>query len=279
MSAATSIIESQSSPSPFDSIAAEYDAIFTDSRIGRAQRSAVWAELANAFQPGDRVLEVGCGTGVDACFLAERGVNVVACDSSREMVHMAEKRANNHSARFRNASLSFHHFAAEALTQLSPYAPFDGAFSNFGVLNCVSDISQFAQALAPLVKPSAPVMFCLMGPWCAWELTWFACHGDLNRATRRFQRTGSVARIGNAGQVTVQYPTLRAFRQAFAPEFRWRAVKGIGVAVPPTYLSRWVNRFPRALDAAALLDRWLARCPGIRVLADHILLTLERTDS
>ena len=35
----------------FDSLAAKYDEIFTESHIGRAQRDAVWRVLAKTFQP------------------------------------------------------------------------------------------------------------------------------------------------------------------------------------------------------------------------------------
>src|SRR5579863_1932910 len=77
---------------PFDAIAERYDETFTTSKIGKAQRSSVWKELEKAFRPGDRVLEIGCGTGVDACFLAERGVTVVACDSSPRMIAVTSHR-------------------------------------------------------------------------------------------------------------------------------------------------------------------------------------------
>lgn len=275
MNAAPSVIEPQVAASAFDSVAAEYDAVFTDSRIGRAQRSAVWADLAKVFRPGDRILEIGCGTGVDACFLAERGVSVVACDSSREMIRLARARATSHLSRVRNSSVSFHYCAAEQLAQFAAYGPFDGAFSNFGGLNCVSDIGDIIRTLSLLLRPSARVLFCLMGPCCGWEFLWFAAHGDLTRATRRFHRDGTIAKIGDQ-RIRVRYPTLWTLCRAFAPEFRLRAVKGIGLFVPPTSLAACVNRFPRALEAAAALDRTLGRCPGIRMLADHILLTLER---
>lgn len=278
MSAAISIFESKAVTSPFDGVAEEYDATFTDSRIGRAQRSAVWAELARAFRPGDRVLEVGCGTGVDACFLAERGVSIVACDSSREMIRVAQGRSSNRPSQFRNAAVTFRQCAAEELGRFSSYAPFDGAFSNFGVLNCIADLRKFAQTLAPLLKPSARVLLCLMGPCCAWEFIWFMCRGDFRRTMRRRHGNGTIANIGS-GAVNVHYPSPHSLERRFAPEFRLRAVKGIGVAVPPSYISRWANLFPRALDAAARLDRVLACCPGIRILADHILLTLERTNT
>src|SRR3954471_3500438 len=77
---------------PFDAVAAGYDETFTSSIIGQAQRGAVWKELAKTFSAGERILEIGCGTGVDACFLAERGVEVVACDSSSQMVEMTARR-------------------------------------------------------------------------------------------------------------------------------------------------------------------------------------------
>jgi ubiquinone/menaquinone biosynthesis C-methylase UbiE len=56
----------QTNPAPFDRIANVYDDIFSNSRIGLVQRKAVWAELDRNFRPGESILEINCGTGVDA---------------------------------------------------------------------------------------------------------------------------------------------------------------------------------------------------------------------
>jgi len=48
---------------PFDAVAEHYDQLFTESRIGQAQRASVWTELKKAFSPGNRVLEIGSGIG------------------------------------------------------------------------------------------------------------------------------------------------------------------------------------------------------------------------
>src|SRR5580704_15872514 len=117
---------------PFDAVAERYDESFTISKIGQAQRASVWKELEKTFHPGDRALELGCGTGVDACFLAQRGVTVCACDASPEMIEVAERRTRelgNMSA----ASVSLHLLRAEEIASLRERGPFDGAFSNFGV--------------------------------------------------------------------------------------------------------------------------------------------------
>src|ERR1700755_1327236 len=76
----------------FDQLATRYDDLFTRSLIGRAQRNAVWNVLAQTFQSGDHVLELNCGTGEDAFFLAGKGVSVVACDASEQMIELARKR-------------------------------------------------------------------------------------------------------------------------------------------------------------------------------------------
>src|SRR5215472_5519179 len=83
---------SQVRSAPFDEAANHYDQVFTNSAIGRAQRLSVWEELAKTFHAGDQILEIGCGTGVDACYLAERGVRVLACDNSPKMIAAASRR-------------------------------------------------------------------------------------------------------------------------------------------------------------------------------------------
>jgi SAM-dependent methyltransferase len=266
----------QINPSAFDAVAQNYDEFFTDSAIGQAQRRAVWQELENAFRPGDSVLEIGCGTGVDACFLAERGVSVLACDSSSVMLEVASTRVRDRQSHFKHASVGLHICPAEEIGRLDPGRLFDGAFSNFGVLNCVRDLGQFARQLAAHLRPHAPVMLCLMGPCCLWEVAWFLAHGQPGRATRRFRRKGIVARVGETGLIQIYYPGVRRLARAFAPQFRLRSFKGIGLTVPPTYARPWTDRFPASLKFAASADRLLANCPGIRTLADHILVTFER---
>src|SRR5579862_7375296 len=77
---------------PFDAIAEQYDAHFTNSRIGRAQRQSVWLELDRLFQPGQHVLDINCGTGEDALHLGARGIRVLACDASAEMIAVARRK-------------------------------------------------------------------------------------------------------------------------------------------------------------------------------------------
>jgi len=56
----------------FDAVASGYDAAFTERTLGRMLRAAVRERLP--FAAGDRVLELGCGTGEDAIWLDRKSV-------------------------------------------------------------------------------------------------------------------------------------------------------------------------------------------------------------
>jgi ubiquinone/menaquinone biosynthesis C-methylase UbiE len=271
----TAIAQSSAYSSPFDAIADTYDATFTCSTIGQIQRDAVWAELMRSFRRGDRILDIGCGTGVDARFLAERGMDVVACDRSERMLQVAEKRAV--ALPRSSGSVQLHLLPAEEISSLIPDSPFDGAFSNFGAVNCVEDIGKLADDLAQLLKPGANLLLCLMGPLCFWETAWYLLHGKAAKAFRRFHRGGVEARLGDGAVFRVSYPSVGSTRDVFAPEFHLKTIRGVGVAVPPSYLEAWASQFPTMLRVATNADRMLGRCPGVRMAADHVLLRLERT--
>jgi SAM-dependent methyltransferase len=263
---------------PFDAVAEHYDETFTASGIGRAQRTSVWKELEKTFRSGDRVLELGCGTGIDVCFLAGRGVSVVGCDASPKMIAVARRRAQELD-HIDAASVSLHLLPAEEVGSLREYGPFEGAFSNFGVLNCVEDLRRLAIDLATLLRPGASALLCLMGPCCAWEIAWYLAKGRPKKAFRRLRRRGVIARLADQATVRVHYPSLRSLARIFLPEFRLKSVKGVGVAVPPSYVEPLAVRFPRLLGFCLRADSALGRCPGVRIFADHILLRFERQDA
>jgi len=55
--------------------------------------------------------------------------------------------------------------------------------------------------------------------------------------------------------------------------------KGVGITVPPSYLEPWAEKFAGLFGLAARVDPFLEDCPGIRALADHVVLVFERVKS
>ena len=222
----------------FERLAASYDELWTETPIGRAQRNAVWRVVDELFHAGDRILDIGCGTGEDAVHLEARGVHVRAIDRSPAMV-----------ARARSRGVAAEVGQVEDLPRVA--TPYDGAISNFGVLNCVADLAPVARALAELVRPGGHIAICTIGRFCAWELLY---------PTKAFRRLP-----GRAGDV--YYPTVRQLRAIFARDFELLHWHGIGMLAPPSY----VKLPARMVNALARLEH-----PILRSCADHRLLVFRR---
>jgi ubiquinone/menaquinone biosynthesis C-methylase UbiE len=267
--------QTSSTSSAFHAIAEDYDRIFTYSQIGNIQRQQVWATTKDVFRPGERILEIGCGTGYDAVHLAQQGISVVACDESAAMIDVARARAKGESC---GSGISFEVCANEHLYLLEQDGSFDGAFSNFGSLNCSKDLRPIVTGLAEKVRPGGRLLLCLIGPFCMWEFVWFLLQGQLSKALRRLQPQGASARFGQK-EIRVYYPSVRTLRKIFSPEFsllRWR---GIGIAVPPSYAESWFGYHSKLLRKLAGLDEKIQRLPFVRSMGDHILLEFERRAS
>jgi ubiquinone/menaquinone biosynthesis C-methylase UbiE len=86
-----------SNKTPFDQSAAAYDADFSFSMIGRAQRDIVHEYLENNLNFGKvlRILELNCGTGEDALFFAKKGADVLATDISEKMLETAKEKVKS----------------------------------------------------------------------------------------------------------------------------------------------------------------------------------------
>ncbi|WP_158944887.1 hypothetical protein [Granulicella sp. S190] len=63
----------QTAQAYWDSAAETYEDVFSGTTIGKTRREAVWQDLKRLFRRDDHVLEINCGTGLDAVFLAKEG--------------------------------------------------------------------------------------------------------------------------------------------------------------------------------------------------------------
>jgi len=259
---------------PFDDAAAGYDHRFSESAIGLQMRTVVWSHLEKLVRPGQRVLELGCGTGEDALWLARREVEVLATDASQAMVDVtASKTAEaglDELVTVRQLDISR---LDEELQEGE--GPFDGVLADFGPLNCIPDRRPLAAALARRVRPGGWVVLVVMGPLCPWEATWHLLHLEPRTALRRL-RAGVVARVAGGATVAVWYPTPRRVQREFADGFVRRELLGIGCLMPPPYLSHLAHTWPRSVQLLARIEgRWRHRFPW-PWLSDHFLLSLER---
>jgi ubiquinone/menaquinone biosynthesis C-methylase UbiE len=256
----------------FDALAERYDEIFTRTLVGRLQRQTVWEALDGAFHAGQTILELNCGTGEDALFLAGRGMRVLACDAAPRMIAVAwERKARE----LPGADVQFQVLPSERLASLQPEKPFDGVLSNFSGLNCVGELRGVAAELGRLVRSGGRALLCLSTRVCLWEMAWYLAHGKPRKALRRLGGE-SLARVEGV-EVEVHYPTVGAVRRAFAPEFCLRRLRAVGLLVPPSYAEGWASQHRTTLNVLEKLDRSLGALPILCRLGDHVLFDFERS--
>ncbi len=257
----------------FDAVAPVFDSRFGSWLSVTAQRRAVRTALLRTFPPGGHILELGGGTGEDAAFLADRGFDVFLTDPSPTMVSLARAKL----APFQGqaevvAGEEMEEFAANYLA--AGGALFDGAFSNFAPLNCITDLRPVARGLARLAKPGSRAMLVLFGTFCPGEIFTELLRGRPHQALRRFKRGEAPARLAKH-EFHVVYHRRAALQRAFAPWFILEKRLGIGVAVPPSAAEPWISGHPRVLGAMALLDKIASR--PFAILGDHVLYQFRRT--
>src|SRR5262245_47655900 len=109
----------------FDSLASRYDGDFAQRPIARWLRSRVQARLDAHFDAEHHTLELGCGTGEDALYLAARGVRVTATDASPAMLEAARAKLAHHN-RERMSLVKFRSLDLNALPEDGFEGLFDG---------------------------------------------------------------------------------------------------------------------------------------------------------
>ena len=259
----------------FDTIAETYDARFTRSRIGSAQRELVWSYLRTILPDHSRmnILELACGTGEDALWFARRGHRVTATDASQGMLDVAAKKLA--AEEFRPA-VELRRLPAEDILPARTGAPYDLVFSNFGGLNCLSpsSLTRLAPDLRSLLKPGGRLVVVVMPRCCAWETLYFLLKGDPSSAFRRSSSGGMTAHLGD-GEVTTWYHSPGSLAALLGSAFRLTVRRPVGFFIPPSYLEPFIATKPRLLRALASMDRAVSGWPFLASASDHALLDLE----
>ena len=263
---------------PFDTTAHHYDAEFTQTAVGRLQRSVVWDFLLKNAPPppAARCLELNCGTGTDALWMAQQGYRVLATDISPKMVAVtqAKLQAAGLSEQAEAAVLDLRNLSAASLQQVGRSEKPVLVFSNFGGLNCVSptDLQAFGKKIPDLLVPGGRFVAVVMGRFCWQESLYFLWKGRWRTAFRRLRRGPVAARLDERTTVPTWYYTPQEFCRFF-PELEVEMLRPVGFWLPPSYLdAAFGRRWPRLL-------RWLdwaeRKCERVAMLAgasDHFLV-------
>jgi SAM-dependent methyltransferase len=261
------------SNSVFDRLAPGYDASFTDRLPARWLRQRVRERVCQHLPEHARILDVGCGTGEDAIWFAERGHDVAATDVSHRMLEVTRAKCAALPDELR-ARLTVASYDAAATSDALPEGEFDLVFSNFGALNCVQDIGPFFEHVGGCIRPSGTVALTIMGRFCLWETIGFALRGEFARARRRWSGHSIFDLRGDAQPVW--YHTLSSIRTMAGERFEIVDTLGVGVLVPSTEFFPICEQRPRLFRSLAAVESKIAGMWPFSRIGDHYLLLLRR---
>ncbi len=256
---------------PFDTVARDYDTAFTDTPLGRRQRDIVRRYVGGLVRPGCRVLELNCGTGADAVWLAGLGAEVVATDISPEMIRVAREKALHAGC---SGSISHYVMSIEEFTagSVPVEGRFDLVFSNFDGLNCVADPGGMPQALRRLLRPGGDAVLVFMNPVCAVEILYLLLRGRWGSAFQRLRRDGLPVHIGGGYMLRTYFHSIRGMKKTFSGGFVLRRVEAVGLSSPPTFMRGVFEKMERLFRALYPLEDALSAMSPFNRVGDHVMM-------
>ncbi|NRD24319.1 class I SAM-dependent methyltransferase [Winogradskyella litoriviva] len=257
--------------SDFDIASAEYDAVFTFSNIGKAQRRMVFKYLNPILNQKEKlsILELNCGTGEDAIQFAKLGHNVLATDISEGMIKVANAKSQSKNLNFKIQDIKSIHTD-------SFKSKFDLIFSNFGGFNCLSqsEIKSFFETATHLLHPNGKIVLVIMPKHCLWEQAYFSLKGNFKNAKRRKTSESTIANVDGVN-VETWYHNPEEIISITKLLFKIEKVKPIGLSIPPSYLENsFLSKQPlisvfKAIDNTITNSFWAK-------YADHYLIELTK---
>lgn len=250
----------------FGHIASSYDDTFTHSLVGRAQRDRVWKLLGEEINTGKKlsVLEINCGTGHDAFWLAKQGHRVLATDSSPEMIETAKSKNSHHLIEYRV-------FDFTKPGDL-PEKNFDLIFSNFGGLNCVgeSELKHVLASAENCLAYGGKMIAVIMPDKCLWDQVKSLKHGKYNI------RGKSPVEVNVEGmKVKCWYYSPEKMEQLGEPMKRLK-LHPVGFFIPPSHFEKKMQRWWWFFRWLCLLEKKISHIRFLARYADHFYISLEK---
>lgn len=256
----------------FDEMASTYDREFTFTQTGKMQRDRVHDYLLKEVPPSiyKNVLEINCGTGYDALWMADQGYQVLATDASAQMIAICRQKKPSES------KVEFMQLPFQELQKMES-GKFDFIFSNFGGLNCArpDELKKMAGEFHRILRPGGKLIAVIMGRKCIIETGYFVFKNDSRQRKRRKSFHPVKANVANA-TIDIWYYSPKEFAQFMMPFFEFPVHRPVGLFLPPSYLDKSFNKIPGLLPLLNQLEKLSNIHPGWSDYADHYLIDLTK---
>ena len=254
--------------SALERYAVEYRANVDSSFFLRA-RKVVVDYFLRQLQPGSRVLDMNCGTGIDVVTIAEDGHDVTGVDVSSAMVSFAVQNIAD-AGLSRTARAEVRDYRKLSRSDV----PFDAVLSNFGGINFADDLEPVFGSIDGNLKDGGILLINSVSHFCFMESMIFLLSGKFSKAFRRL--AGGKARIGGKW-VRLFYHRKSAFVKT-AARYSYSVVDvfGLNVFAPPLWAEDFFKSHAWLSRILEGIDNRVRRLPLFRTGGDFMVIVLKK---
>jgi ubiquinone/menaquinone biosynthesis C-methylase UbiE len=231
-------------------------------------RKQVYQHVNRFLKPGSKILELNAGTGIDALHFIGAGNRVHATDLSDGMIEQLKRKIAKYDLADK---LTVQQLSFIELDKINQNA-FDFAFSNFGGLNCVDDLTKVSSHLPELLKPGAFITLVVMPVICPWELVGVFKNGK--QSLRRLNPGGVKARL-EGEHFQTYYHSLQSIKKAFGKQFKFIGSEGLATISAHPHAANFPDRYPWLDKLLTKIDQRLRTRFPFNRWGDHIIVTFQ----
>ena len=255
----------------FNKIAPDFDESDKANPILLWMRSIVYEIYLQNIKPGSYVLELNAGTGIDAKYIASRGMKVFATDISDKMISILNVNAEQeiNSGKIEAAVCPFSDIGS------IPKSGFDAVVSNFGGLNCISNFTKLSVDLNDKLKPGGKFIAVVMNDFCPWEIFYYCLKFDFKNAFRRFKKEGIDAALDDQ-KVKTFYFSPKEFAGDFSEHFEIQKIYAHALYTPSPYLLGIYKRIKPIVKIWMKIDEIVKGIYPFNRFGDHFIIILRK---
>jgi ubiquinone/menaquinone biosynthesis C-methylase UbiE len=232
-------------------------------------RQQVRKHALKYLRTNDKILELNSGTGLDAEFFAKKGFSVHCTDLSDGMIEQMKKKFT--SGEFSD-KITIHQCSFTELDKIEN-RKFDFIFSNFGGLNCISDLRESTKFFPSLLNENGRVCLVVLPPVCPWELIQLF-RGKIKFAFRRFKKGGTMANVEGVKFKTYYFSAKNVLR-SLGNDFKLIKLEGLAVLTPIPQMEKIPKKFPTLAKFLNKMDEGISGVYPFNQIGDHLIVTAE----
>lgn len=255
----------------FTKITKEYENLEKDSSLIQYKRKITRNHFLSRLDKESEILEINCGSGLDAIYFVNQGHKVLATDVATGMLQEVRLKIKKNQL---DGKLTCEKLAFSEIRKFER-DQFNGVFSNFGGLNCIDNnaLNQVIHDLGKIIKPGGIITLVIMPKITFYE--WFRIFKGDKSAFRRLRKGGVLATV-EGEKVKTYYHSSRELRKLLIKDFKDIQIENIFTFGPAGSSYDFPLKRPTLFKFLNKIDNICSNSSIFRGFGDYYIVSAKR---